>query len=98
MTGSSLAGAEKRQRLPWKRRQKSLKSKGVKLNEEKTRIVQVRHGFEFLGFKIKRGSCPLYIYQPTNKSGARTGALYACPRQKSVQHFKDQICKLTRRK
>jgi RNA-directed DNA polymerase len=31
---------------------------GVALHPEKTRIVHVRHGFEFLGFKIKRGQSP----------------------------------------
>ncbi|MFW6147157.1 MAG: reverse transcriptase domain-containing protein [Thermodesulfobacteriota bacterium] len=29
---------------------------GVVLHAEKTRIVHVRYGFEFLGYKIKRGS------------------------------------------
>ncbi len=33
-----------------------LRELGVTLNEEKTRIVHVKHGFEFLGYKIKRGS------------------------------------------
>jgi RNA-directed DNA polymerase len=28
---------------------------GVQLNPEKTRIVHVRFGFEFLGYQIKRG-------------------------------------------
>ena len=35
--------------------QKVLAKLGVTLHTEKTRIVHVRHGFEFLGFKIKRG-------------------------------------------
>ena len=37
---------------------------------------------------------------PTSKikTGARRGALYAYPRQKSVDHFKDQIRRHTRRK
>ena len=77
---------------------KILEKLGVKLNEEKTRIVHVRHGFEFLGFKIKRGSRPLHLPADKIKSGARTGSLYAYPRQKSVRHFKDQIRKRTRRK
>ena len=33
-----------------------LEKLGVTLHSEKTRIVHVRHGFEFLGYKIKRGS------------------------------------------
>ena len=34
---------------------KILKQLGVELNQAKTRIVHVAHGFEFLGFKIQRG-------------------------------------------
>src|SRR6478672_625265 len=37
---------------------KILKALGVTLNVEKTRIVHVTRGFEFLGYKIKRGSRP----------------------------------------
>ena len=37
---------------------KILKTLGVELHKEKTRIVHVRNGFEFLGYKIKRGSKP----------------------------------------
>ena len=77
---------------------KILEKLGVELNEEKTRIVHVRHGFEFLGFKIKRGSRPLHLPADKIKSGACTGKLYAYPRQKSVQHFKDQVRKRTSRK
>ena len=32
-----------------------LKELGVELHPQKTRIVHVQHGFEFLGYKIKRG-------------------------------------------
>lgn len=64
---------------------------GVELNRKKTRIVHVRHGFEFLGFKIKRGSRPLRLSAEKIRSGVRRGALYAIPRQKSIEHFKDQI-------
>src|SRR5262247_1518134 len=35
---------------------KVLTTLGVTLNEDKTHIVHVSHGFEFLGYKIKRGS------------------------------------------
>jgi hypothetical protein len=33
-----------------------LKQLGVELHPQKTRIVHVQHGFEFLGYKIKRGT------------------------------------------
>ena len=75
-----------------------LKELGVVLNSEKTRIVNVRQGFEFLGYKIKQGSRPLKLAEGKIKSGAKAGTLYAYPREKSIQHFKGQIRKLTRRK
>src|SRR6476469_937343 len=40
---------------------KILKALGVTLNVEKTRIVHVTTGFEFLGYKIKRGRRPLKL-------------------------------------
>ena len=70
---------------------------GVTLNAEKTRIVHVRHGFEFLGFKIKRGSHALALPEARLRSNARTGHLYAYPREKSVQHFKEQVRQRTLR-
>ncbi len=75
-----------------------LEKLGVTLHTEKTRIVHVRHGFEFLGYKIKRGSRPLRLAADKIKSGARRGALYAFPREKSIRQFKDQIRRRTRRK
>ncbi len=71
---------------------------GVSLNAGKTRIVHVRHGFEFLGYKIKQGKRPLRLQASRIKSGTRQGARYAVPRAKSIQHFKDQIRQRTRRK
>ena len=70
---------------------------GVRINPRKTRIVPIRHGFEFLGFKIKRGK-QLRLASHRINSGARSGALYAIPRAKSVEHFRDQIRRATRRK
>ena len=71
---------------------------GVELHSEKTRIVHIREGFEFLGYKIKRGGRPLKLAESRIKSGAKTGGLYAYPRDKSIRHFKDQIRNLTRRR
>jgi RNA-directed DNA polymerase len=70
---------------------------GVQLHLQKTRIVHVRHGFEFLGYKIKRGK-QLRLPLHQIRSGARSGAIYAIPREKSVQRFKDQVRRLTKRK
>jgi RNA-directed DNA polymerase len=75
-----------------------LKTLGVTLNADKTRIVHVQIGFEFLGYKIKRGTRPLRLAPGKIRSGVRSGDLYAYPRQKSIQHFKDQIRQRTRRK
>jgi group II intron reverse transcriptase/maturase len=71
---------------------------GVVLHAKKTRIVHVRHGFEFLGYKIRRGSQPLRLSSHQIRSNVRSGMLYAYPRQKSIQHFKDQVRKLTCRR
>lgn len=75
-----------------------LESVGVRINPEKTRIVHVKYGFEFLGYKIKSGTRPLRLAPSKIRSAVRSGALYAYPTQKSVQHFKDQVRGKTRRK
>ena len=75
-----------------------LRQLGVNINPRKTRIVHVRHGFEFLGYKIKRGNRPMWLPADKIKSGAKAGALYAYPREKSVRRFKDRIRRLTCRK
>lgn len=75
-----------------------LEKLGVELHVKKTQIVHVRHGFEFLGYKIKRGTRRLRLAPGKIRSGTSQGDLYAYPRQKSIEHFKDQIRKRTRRK
>ena len=76
-----------------------LEKLGVTLHAEKTRIVHVRHGFEFLGFKIKRGKPSSLKLAPEKiRSGVVPGSLYAYPREKSIRHFREQIRALTRRK
>jgi len=70
---------------------------GVHINPQKTRIVHVQHGFEFLGYKIKRGR-QLRLPPDRIRSGTCSGGLYAYPRDKSVRRFKDQIRRLTRRR
>jgi group II intron reverse transcriptase/maturase len=77
---------------------KILAALGVELHPGKTRIVHVRHGFEFLGYKIKRGERRLRLPPRKIRSGVRHGALYAFPRSRSIDHFKEQIRKRTRRK
>jgi RNA-directed DNA polymerase len=74
-----------------------LKQLGVELHPQKTRIVHVRHGFEFLGYKIKRGR-GLQLPSSKIRSGAKSGELYAFPREKSIRRFMDQVRQRTRRR
>ena len=74
-----------------------LKQLGVELHPQKTRIVHVQYGFEFLGYKIKRGK-KLYLPESKIRSHARSGALYAYPREKSIQRFQDQVRQRTKRR
>jgi RNA-directed DNA polymerase len=74
-----------------------LKQLGVELHPQKTRIVHVQYGFEFLGYKIKRGK-RLYLSATKIRSGARPGGLYAYPREKSIRRFKDEVRQRTKRR
>lgn len=75
-----------------------LETLGVVLHPGKTRIVHVRHGFEFLGYVVRQGRKPMKLPQHRLKSGVRPGALYAQPSDKSRQKFKERIRALTRRR
>jgi group II intron reverse transcriptase/maturase len=77
--------------------QRILEQLGVVLHPQKTRIIHVQQGFEFLGYKIKRGK---RLRLPSHKinSGARAGELYAYPRGKSIQRFMDQVRERTKRR
>ncbi len=77
---------------------KILATLGVRVNPQKTRVVHVRHGFAFLGYKIKRSSQGLYLPEAKIKSGVRGGDLYAYPTQRSVDRFKGMIRRKTRRR
>lgn len=70
----------------------------IVVDAAKTRIVHVSRGFELFGYKIKRGSRPLKLSASKIRSDARGRDLYAYPRERSIQHFKDQIRARTRRK
>jgi len=74
-----------------------LKQLGVELHPQKTRIVHVQYGFEFLGYKIKRGQRKHYLPESKIRSGIRPGALYAYPREKSIRRFMDQVRQRTKR-
>jgi len=77
---------------------KILETLGVALHPEKTRIVQVGYGFEFLGYVVRQGKRPLRLPQDRIKSGARQGGMYAQPSEKSRRRFKGEIRALTRRR
>jgi RNA-directed DNA polymerase len=77
---------------------KILAALGVQLNPQKTRIVHVRQGFAFLGYKIKRGSRRLYLPTAQIRSGARHGDLYAYPTQKAIDRFKEAVRRKTQRR
>ena len=74
-----------------------LRELGVELHPKKTRIVHVQHGFEFLGYKIKRGN-RLRLPEGKIRSNARSGALYAYPREKSIRRFQDRVRQRTKRR
>jgi group II intron reverse transcriptase/maturase len=78
--------------------QRILEQVSVVLHPQKTRIVHVRHGFDFLGYRIKRGQRPLRLLPHKIQSGVRQGDLYAYPTRKSIQRFKDQVRERTRRR
>jgi group II intron reverse transcriptase/maturase len=63
---------------------------GLRIHPGKTRIVHVSQGFEFLGYKIGLGRGLRF------KPGGI--GLYAIPRQRSVDRFKDKVRALTRRR
>jgi group II intron reverse transcriptase/maturase len=75
-----------------------LKQLGVELHPQKTRIVHVQNGFEFLGYKIKRGKRKLSLPESKIRSQARQGALYAYPKEKSIRRFMDRVRQRTKRK
>src|ERR1700757_5180228 len=74
-----------------------LKQLGVELHPQKTRIVHAQDGFEFLGYKIKRGQRKLDLPASKIRSRVRQGMLYAYPKEKSICRFKDQVRQHTKR-
>ena len=76
---------------------KILSTLGVQLHPQKTRIVHVEHGFEFLGYKIKQGK-QLRLPPGKIRSTARSGALYAYPKEKSIRRFMDRVRERTKRR
>jgi len=78
--------------------QRILKPLGVELHPQKTRIVRVQQGFEFLGYIIKRGTRKLRMPARRIRTKAGPGTLYAYPKAKSIKRFKDEVRQRTRRR
>jgi group II intron reverse transcriptase/maturase len=64
---------------------------GLRVHPDKTRIVSVAQGFEFLGYKIKQGKGRLQY---------REGGpdLYAYPRDRTIERFKNRVRHVTTRR
>lgn len=63
---------------------------GLRVHPDKTRIVHVSQGFEFLGYKIKQGRGMKY------KAGGPN--LYAFPRDRAIEQFKNRVRQITNRR
>jgi len=63
-----------------------LSTVGLRLSEEKTRIVHIDEGFEFLGFRIQRQT----------KRGSHKRFVYTWPTKKAVASIKAKVKALTR--
>ena len=66
-----------------------LEVRGLALSEEKTRIVHLTEGFDFLGFNVKHYKCP-----QTTRTGYK---LLITPSKKSVQKIREKIGDIWRR-
>lgn len=74
-----------------------LESLGLTLHPEKTRITHIDWGFEFLGYKLKRGR-GLHLPQHKIKKKQNKKNIYVIPAEKSVKRFMDSIRSRTKRK
>lgn len=73
-----------------------LESLGLTLHPDKTKITHIKWGFEFLGYKLKRGkglSLPLEKVKKIPRIN-----IYAYPTDKSIKRFTDTIQSRTKRR
>jgi group II intron reverse transcriptase/maturase len=76
-----------------------LEQLGVRLNSQKTRIVHVRRGFDFLGYRIVRTKGkPKKLPGSLIRSRLNPRGLIAYPTGKSIRRFRDRVRALTRRR
>ncbi|MER7009763.1 group II intron reverse transcriptase/maturase [Dactylosporangium sp. NPDC000555] len=60
---------------------------GLRLSPEKTRVVHIDEGFDFLGFRIRR----------MRKRGTQKSYIYTIPSRKAVKAIKDRMSRMTYR-
>ncbi len=73
-----------------------LESLGLTLHPDKTKITHIKWGFEFLGYKLKRGK-GLSLPRDRVKKQPKFN-IYAHPKTRSIQSFMDTIRARTRRR
>src|SRR2546430_4014613 len=69
---------------------------GVRLNPQKTRIVHIQQGFDFLGYRIVRTTGKSKLSRSMIQRWNPTG-LIAYRTRKSIRRFRDRVRMLTRR-
>jgi RNA-directed DNA polymerase len=69
----------------------------VRLNPQKTRIVHVQQGFDFLGYRIVRTQRKRQLPASMIRSRLHPKGMIAYPTQKSIRRFRDRVRALTRR-
>jgi len=67
------------------------------IHPQKTRIVHVRLGFEFLGYLIKYGRRRQSFSRERGRN-APSGSPYVYPTEKSIRRFKERVRQLTSRR
>lgn len=74
--------------------EKFLKERGLQLNEKKTRITNIKEGFDFLGFNLKRKKKKNPIF---NELSDQSTVLIVKPNKKGMTKFKDSIRQIIKR-
>jgi RNA-directed DNA polymerase len=68
-----------------------------KLHPGKTRLVHISWGFEFLGYKLKKGKC-LKLSESKLSEKPNAQEMYAVPKEQAIRRFLEQIRLKTKRK
>ena len=76
---------------------KILESLGLAIHPDKTRITHINEGFEFLGYKLKRGK-GLKLARNKIKKKMHSSNIYAFPKEESIKRFKATIKERTKRR